>query len=98
MVTTISLRSKTKWKTKRQNYTFMALKRSIMAAKNLSQFLWGEILKTLAYLKNWSLEPNPKTPYKRLNHEKPDFSHLKVLEARAWVSVLKDVQIEKLAD
>lgn len=41
----------------------MTLVYSIMIAKNLSQFLWGQIFKTLAYLKNQSLRPDFKTPY-----------------------------------
>lgn len=69
----------------------MASIRLIMAVKNLSQFLWNEILKILAYLKNQSPGPDLKTPYKQLNYEKPNFSHLKILGAKAWVHVPKEV-------
>ena len=85
-------------KAERQNYTLMASVRSVMAAKNLPRFLWGEILKTSAYLKNRSPGPDPETPYERLNHEKPNLSHLKVLGARAWVHVPEEVRKGKLAD
>lgn len=85
-------------KAERQNYTLMASVRSVMAAKNLPRFLWGEILKTSAYLKNRSPGPDPETPYERLNHGKPNLSHLKVLGARAWVHVPEEVRTGKLAD
>ena len=76
----------------------MALVRSVIATKNLPRFLWGEILKTSEYLKNRSPGSDPETPYERLNHEKPNLSHLKVLGARVWVYVLKEVRKRKLAD
>lgn len=58
----------------------MALIRLISALKNFFQFLYGEILKLSTYLKNWSLGPDLKTPYKQLNYKKPDLYHYKVLE------------------
>lgn len=53
--------------------------------------MWGEIIKTSIYFKNQSLEPDPKTVYKRLNYQKPDLFHLKVLETRALVHIPKNI-------
>ncbi len=39
---------------------------------------WDELIKTVAYLKNWSLSINGITPYELDNHVRPDFSHLKM--------------------
>ena len=85
-------------KAERQNYILMALVRLIMAAKNHLQFLWSEILKSSAYLKNQSLEPDLKTSYKQFNYEKPNFSHFKVLGARTWVYILEKVQKRQLTN
>lgn len=63
----------------------MSLLRSVMAAKNLSQFLFGEILMTSEYLKKGSLRSDPETLLERLNHENPKFFYLKVLGAKEWV-------------
>ena len=56
---------------------------SIMAAMKLSKSLWGEILKTVAYLKNCSLSQKGVTLYERANEEKPDLKHLHIIASWA---------------
>ena len=78
MATTVSPRSRTKRegrKIKLYLYGFTTLG---MAAKSLPRFLWVEILKISAYLKNRIPGPDPEIPYERFYNEKLNLSHLKV--------------------
>ncbi len=64
------------------NYTLMSPVRSILSAMHLPKTLWDELIKTIAYLKNWSLAINGITPYMLSNLIRPDLSHLKVVGSR----------------
>lgn len=52
--------------------------------------MWGEVLKTAAYLSNRSPGPDELTPYEIVKGSKPNLSHLRVIGARAWVQVPKE--------
>ncbi len=52
-------------KVERLNYTLMFSVRSIMVSMKLCKSLWGEILRTVAYLKNRSLSQKGVTPYEK---------------------------------
>ena len=84
-------------KAERQNYTLMVTVRSILKAKRLPKSLWGEVLKTTAYLKNRSPGVDDATPYERINGIKPFLGHLRVIGARAWVHIPKEKR-KKLDD
>ena len=84
-------------KAERLNYTLMSSVRSIMASMKLPKSLWGEILRTVAYLKNRSPSQKGVTPYERANGEKPNLKHLRVIGSRAWVHVPEKMR-KKLND
>ncbi len=84
-------------KAERFNYTLMSSVRSIMAAMRLPKSLWGEILKTVAYLKNRSPSQKEVTIYERANEEKPNLKHLRVVGSWAWVHVPEKLR-KKLND
>ncbi len=75
----------------------MSSVRSIMAAMKLPRSLWGEILKTVAYLKNHSSSQKGVTPYERPNEEKPNRKHLRFVGSQAWVHVPEKLR-KKLND
>ena len=77
-------------KAERQNYTLLASVCSILTAQKLPKSLWGEILKTTAYPKNWSLGVDEVTFYERINNTKPFLGHLQIIEARTWVHMPKE--------
>ena len=68
-----------------------------MAAMRLPKSLWGEILKTVAYLKNGSPSQKGVNPYERENEEKPNLKHLRFIGARACVHVPEKLK-KKLND
>ncbi len=68
-----------------------------MAAIRLPKSFWGEILKTVAYLKNRSLSQKGFTPYKRANEKKPNLKYLLIVDSRAWVHVPEKLR-KKLND
>lgn len=55
----------------------------IIANMKLFKLLWGEILKTMAYLKNWSPSQKKITLYKRVNRKKLNLKYLQVIDLRA---------------
>lgn len=59
----------------------------IIANIKLPKSLWGEILKTVAYLKNQSLSQKGLTLYKRANEEKLNLRHLHVIGLKIWMHV-----------
>lgn len=77
-------------KAERQNYTLMVTVRSILKAKQLPKSLWGEVLKTAAYIKNRSPKVDEITPYERANGIKPFLGHLRIIGARTWVHIPKE--------
>ena len=74
----------------RQNSTLMAPTRSWLKAKKLPKSLWGEVIKTSAYIKNRCPGVDEITPYERLNKEKPTLSHLRIIGSRTWVHIPKE--------
>ncbi len=84
-------------KAERQNYTLMVPTRSMLKAKRLPKSLWGEILKTSAYIKNRSPGVDDITPYERLNNSQPFLGHLRAIGSRAWVHIPKEKR-KKLDD
>lgn len=77
-------------KAERQNYTLMVPTRSMLKAKKLPKSLWGEVLKTSAYIKNRSPSVDDMTPYERLNDTKPFLGHLRAIGSRVWVHIPKE--------
>ncbi len=63
-------------KAERLNYTLMSSVRSVLSTKKIPKSLWLEILKTVAYLKNWSLGIDGITTFEHLKGEKPNLCHL----------------------
>ena len=63
--------------------------RAVMFDKKLSKGLWGKLIHTAFYLKNRLPYVNRVTPYEKVKGEKSSLTHLKVLEAWAWVHVFK---------
>ena len=77
-------------KAERLNYTLMSSVRSILSAMKLPKGLWPEIIKTVCYLKNRSPNTDGVTSYEKLKDRKPNFRHLRVFGARAWVHIPKE--------
>lgn len=50
----------------------MSSMNSIIIAIKLPKSLWREILKMVAYLKNYNLSQKSVTSYERVNKEKPE--------------------------
>ena len=77
-------------KAKRFNRIVMSFVRSILYKKKLAKSCWDEITKTVVYLLNRSfLEKNFKFAFERLQNKKSYIEHLKILECRAWIHILK---------
>ena len=77
-------------KTKRFNRIVMSFVRSILYKKKLAKSCWDEITKTVVYLLNRSfLEKNFKFAFERLQNKKSYIEHLKILECRVWIYILK---------
>ena len=61
---------------------------------HLPKTLLDELIKTVAYLKNWTLGINGITPYELSNHVRPNFSQLQVVCSRAWVHIPKEKKVK----
>lgn len=67
----------------------MSFIRLIIKSMKLPKSLWGEILKTMVYLKNQSLSQKGVTPYKKVNAQKPNFMYLQIISSRVQVNILE---------
>lgn len=76
-----------------------AMTRCLLKDTGLSSFLWSKLLFTAAYLLNNRVPHSAlgiTTPYKKLYAVEADISHLRVIEARAFVNV--ESQTKTMAD
>src|SRR5579871_5678832 len=75
----------------RANRTICERIRAILIETGLPKHLWGELARTVAYLKNRSPTHalDGKTPYEALYGKKPDVSHLIAIGTRAFVHITK---------
>jgi len=75
----------------RANRTICERIRSIIAETKLPKELWGELARTVVYLKNRSPTRSlkDKTPFEALYGEKPDLSHLIAVGTKALPHILK---------
>ena len=78
----------------RGNYTVMDAVRAILEDSGLPAFLWGEILKTVVYLRNRSpctrLRVQHVTPYEAYFGKRPDLGHLRLIGCDAWLALSKE--------
>ena len=70
-------------KAKCLNYTLISLVHLILSAMHLPKTLQDELIKTISYLKNQSLDINGITLYKLGNHICPNLRQLKVVGSQA---------------
>ena len=68
----------------------MSAVRSVLTAIKLPKTLWPEIVQAVCYLKNHSLNVDGITLYECLKGSKPNFSHICILSAWAWVHIPKE--------
>ena len=68
----------------------------ILAAMHLHKMLWDELIKTAAYLENWSVEIIAIIPYELENRICLNISHLKVVSSYVWMHILKKKKRVKL--
>src|SRR5579871_3891619 len=75
----------------RANRTICERVRAILIETGLPKHLWGELVHTVAYLKNRSPTRvlDGKTPYEALYGKKPDVSHLVAIGTKAFVHITK---------
>jgi hypothetical protein len=76
-------------KAKRLNRTLFYKIRSMMIERKILKNLWDEVLKNAAYLINRSLESDDITSFEKMKDIKSNLSHLKIIEFRTWVQILK---------
>ena len=74
----------------------MSSVQSILAAIHLPKTLWNRLIEMVAYVKNLSLDINGIRQYELSNNVLPDFSHLKVLDSRTWVHILKEKRLRQM--
>jgi len=84
----------------RANRTMMERTRAIMHNAQLDKRLWGEILRTVVYLKNRSptVALRDMTPYEAWRGQRPDLSHLRKIGCRAYKLIPKETHPKKLDD
>ncbi len=84
----------------RLNRTLMYKVRSMLNQTKIPRGMWGEVIKTAAYLSNRSphYQLNGKTPYEMIKSKKPDLSHLRIIGSTAWVHIPKEKERKKLND
>lgn len=61
---------------------------------HLPKTLWEELIKTVAYLENENSGINDITLYELDNHVRPNLSHLKVIDSRAWIFIPKEKKVK----
>lgn len=59
----------------------------IIIAMKLPKFLWVEILKTVAYLKNYNPSQKELILYRRANKEKLDLKYLCIVGSQTWINI-----------
>ena len=70
----------------KRNRTLLDLVRYMLIHSSLPEFLWGEALKTAAYILNQVPSKSvPKTPYKLWSSKKPSLRHFHVWGCKAEV-------------
>ena len=70
----------------RRNRTLMDMVRCMLAHSSLPDFLWGDALRTAAYILNQVPSKSvPKTPYELLNGKRPTLKHFHVWGCKAEV-------------
>ncbi len=67
----------------------MSSVRTILSTMKLAKSLWFKILNTVAYLKIRSPGFNGITPFEKLQGDKPDLRHLRIVGSYAWVYIPK---------
>jgi transposase InsO family protein len=73
-------------KAERLNRTLTETTRVMLFSSKASDDLWDEAIVTASYLRNRRPAKGiPSTPYERLTGVKPDISHLRTFDARAYV-------------
>ena len=71
---------------KRRNLTLLDMVRCMLSNFSLPEFLWGEALRTAAYILNQVPSKSmPKTSYKLWSGKKPSLHHFHVWECKAEV-------------
>jgi transposase InsO family protein len=83
----------------RRNQTVVGMARSMMKAKNLPSFFWGEAVTTAVYVLNRSFTRSVegKTPYEAWYGKKPSVEHLRVFGCVAHVKSARPL-LRKLDD
>ncbi|GBO15517.1 Retrovirus-related Pol polyprotein from transposon TNT 1-94 [Araneus ventricosus] len=62
----------------------------MLSEAGLPHKFWGEAVCTATYFQNrLSTKPNKKTPYELWTNRKPDLSHIRIFECKAYAYVLK---------
>ena len=86
-------------RSERLHLTVMNNVRAILEDAGLPFYLWGEVLKTVIYLKNRSpaarLRVQNLTPHEAYFGIAPDLSHLRLIGCDAWHAVSKEVKGQK---
>ncbi len=82
----------------RLNRILMYKIRSMLNQTKIPRSMWGEIIKTAAYLSNRSPHYQlDKTSYEMIKEVKSNLSHLRVIESTTWVHISKE-KTKKLDD
>lgn len=83
----------------RRNQTMVGMARSMMKAKKLSSFFWGEAVTTVMYVLNRSFtcSVEDRTPYEAWHGRKPSVEHLRVFGCVAHVKTARP-HLRKLVD
>ena len=73
----------------RRNRTLMEMTRSILKARNVPNYMWGEAVRHSTYLINrvTTRALEDKTPYEMLKKRKPNLEYLKVFGCLAYAKV-----------
>ena len=70
----------------RRNHTLLDMVRCMLSNSTLPDFLWGEALRTAAYILNQVPSKSvPKTPYELWSGKRPSLRHFHVWGCRAEV-------------
>ena len=77
-------------KTERLNYILMSMICFILTTKKLLKSLWEKLIQTAIFFYNRSLWTDKSSAFKIINSSLSDFSHLKIVELRTWVHILKE--------
>jgi hypothetical protein len=60
-----------------------------MIERKILKDLWDEVLKSVIYVTNRSLELDDIISFEKMKDIKSDLSHLKIIRFRTWVQILK---------